>query len=189
MWVMEVWSILRFRCAGSAGAGQFYGMRRADDAPVARFATRPPASHATMSSMADRLRTAAIVLAVIGTAIAGYLTYVHYAGVSPVCEIAHGCEKVQTSDWSKLAGIPVALLGLLTYVAILGSLLLRGERPALLAAVLSLVGFGFSAYLTYREVFTIEAICIWCVGSAIVLTLLAIVTTARVVREPAVAAR
>jgi uncharacterized membrane protein len=135
--------------------------------------------------MADRLRLAGIVLAVLGTAIAAYLTYVHYAGISPACEIAHGCEKVQTSDWSKLAGVPVALLGLLTYVLILGALLVRGERAALVAAGLSLVGFGFSAYLTYREIFTIKAICIWCVGSAIVLTLLAIVSAARLLRDPA----
>jgi len=47
--------------------------------------------------MTDRLRTVAIAISVVGIAIAGYLTYVHYAGISPVCEIAHGCEKVQTS--------------------------------------------------------------------------------------------
>jgi uncharacterized membrane protein len=138
-----------------------------------------------MDSMTDRLRVVGILLAVIGTAIAGYLTYVHYAGISPVCEVAHGCEKVQTSDWSKLAGVPVALMGLLTYLLILAALVVRGERPALLAAMLSLVGFGFSAYLTYREIFTIKAICIWCIGSAIVLTALAILTTLRVLREPA----
>ena len=45
--------------------------------------------------MSDRLRLAAIVISAVGIAIAGYLTYVHYAGISPVCEIAHGCEKEQ----------------------------------------------------------------------------------------------
>jgi uncharacterized membrane protein len=50
---------------------------------------------------------------------------------------------------------------------------------------LSLVGFAFSAYLTYREVFTIHAICSWCVSSAILLTLLAVVSSVRVlVRRP-----
>ena len=48
----------------------------------------------------------------------------------------------------------------------------------------ALVGFGFSAYLTYRELFTIDAICPWCVASAIVMTLLAVVTTARLVLSP-----
>ena len=134
--------------------------------------------------MADRLRAAAIACCVLGLGIAGYLTYVHYAGVSPACEIAHGCEKVQSSEWSQLAGVPVALLGLLTYAGILAAILARGEGALIAAAGLSLVGFGFSAYLTYREVFTIEAICIWCVGSAIVLTMLAALTVARLLRAP-----
>ena len=101
--------------------------------------------------MTDRLRTVAIAISVVGIAIAGYLTYVHYAGISPVCEIAHGCEKVQTSEWSKVAGIPVAVLGLLGYVGILAALLIPGETAATAAAGMALIGVGFSAYLTYRE--------------------------------------
>ena len=49
---------------------------------------------------------------------------------------------------------------------------------------MSLVGFGFSAYLTYREIWSIEAICIWCVASAIVLTLLSVLCVARLLRAP-----
>jgi uncharacterized membrane protein len=140
--------------------------------------------------VSDRLRTAAIALSVIGLGIAGYLTYVHYAGISPVCEIAHGCEKVQTSEWSKVAGVPVALLGLLGYAAILTATLVRGETAATVAAGTALIGAGFSLYLTYREVFTIHAICIWCVASAVLMVALAIVTTVRLLRaEPAPAAR
>jgi len=130
----------------------------------------------------DRPKVAALALTAAGLAIAGYLTYVHYAGVSPVCEIAHGCEKVQTSQWADVAGVPVALLGLIGYAGILAALLLPGETASLAAALMASVGFGFSAYLTYREIFTIEAICIWCVGSAIILTLLTVLTTARLVR-------
>ena len=140
--------------------------------------------------MSDRLRTAAIALSLSGLAIAGYLTYVHYAGVSPVCEIAHGCEKVQTSQWSKVAGVPVALLGLLGYAAILGATLARGETALLAAAAAARVGAGFSAYLTYREVFTIHAICVWCVASAVLMVALAVVTTVRMLlAEPAGAPR
>jgi uncharacterized membrane protein len=137
--------------------------------------------------MSDRLRLAAIVISAVGIAIAGYLTYVHYAGISPVCEIAHGCEKVQTSEWSEVAGIPVAVLGLLGYAGILAALFVPGETGATAAAGMALVGAGFSAYLTYREVFTIEAICIWCVASAILMTVLAILTVVRLARQsPAV---
>lgn len=135
--------------------------------------------------MSDRLRTAAVACCALGLAVAGYLTYVHYAGVAPVCEIAHGCEKVQTSRWSEVAGVPVALLGLLGYAGILAALLAPGEAALTAAAGQALVGAGFSAYLTYREVFTIQAICIWCVISAALLVTLAVITVVRLLRaEP-----
>ncbi len=139
--------------------------------------------------MSDRaLRTAGLVLVVLGIAIAGYLVYVHYADIDPVCNIAHGCHKVQTSEYAKLAGIPVALLGLLGYLTLLGALLApQGEAARMVAALVALVGFGFSLYLTYRELFTIDAICQWCVGSAILMTGLAVVCTVRVLREPSAA--
>jgi uncharacterized membrane protein len=131
-----------------------------------------------------RLRLAAVVLAVIGLGVAAYLTYVHYEDIRPVCGLGGDCVKVQTSEWSKLAGIPVAVLGLIGYAVILVSLFVPGEEALIAGALTSLVGFGFSAYLTYREVFTIEAICQWCVASAILMTLLAIITTTRLVLSP-----
>jgi uncharacterized membrane protein len=128
----------------------------------------------------NRLRVATAVLAVVGIGIAGYLTYVHYAGINPICVSGSGgCEKVQTSKWADLGGIPVAVLGLAGYVCILGSLLLPEDLGQMVAALLSLIGVGFSAYLTYRELFTIHAVCQWCVASAIVMALLAIVSVAR----------
>jgi uncharacterized membrane protein len=137
--------------------------------------------------VSDRaLRTAGLVLAVLGIGVAGYLVYVHYADVDPVCNIAHGCHKVQTSEYAKLAGVPVALLGLIGYVVIFLSLVVpQTEWARMLAALTALVGFGFSMYLTYRELFTIDAICQWCVLSAVLMTLLAVVTTWRVVRVEA----
>jgi uncharacterized membrane protein len=139
----------------------------------------------------SRLRTAIAVLALVGTAIATYLTYVHYADVKALCVSGGGgCEKVQTSEFSKLAGIPVAVLGLVGYVLILASLWVRGEAGVMAGALLALAGFGFSAYLTYRELFTIDAICQWCVASAIVMTALAVLTVWRLLRvaEPEVQA-
>jgi uncharacterized membrane protein len=74
---------------------------------------------------------------------------------------------------------------LISYVLILLSLRMRGEQALLGGYALTLIAFAFSVYLTYREVFTIHAICSWCVASAIVFTLLAIVGALRVVRvEP-----
>jgi uncharacterized membrane protein len=133
--------------------------------------------------VSDRLlRRTALVLALAGLAVAGYLTYVHYAELEPLCGLGGDCERVQTSVYAEVAGVPVALLGLLGYALILASLVVPGDAGLVGGAALSLIGFGFSAYLTYRELFTIEAICSWCVASAVLLTLLAVVTSLRVVR-------
>jgi uncharacterized membrane protein len=134
-------------------------------------------------------RLAAIVVGVIGLGIASYLTIVHYTGGAPVCAIAHGCETVQKSDYSKLAGVPVALLGLIGYVGILGAMIRDDDNARSVAAFLSLLGFGFSAWLTYTELALINAICIWCVGSAICMTILAALNVSRVltVSEPELA--
>jgi uncharacterized membrane protein len=137
----------------------------------------------------SRLRIAIGVVALLGLGIAGYLTVVHYAGSDPVCAIAHGCATVQQSDYAKLAGVPVALLGLVGYVAILASLARDGEAWRTATAFLALAGFGFSAWLTYVEVAKLDAICIWCVGSAICMTLIAGLSVARVISAPPPSAR
>jgi uncharacterized membrane protein len=133
--------------------------------------------------LADRrLRIAILILCLLGIGDAGYLTYTHYAHVSVICALHGGCETVQHSSYSKLDGIPVSLLGLIGYIAIALSLLIRGELGRAFAFAVALIGFGFSMYLTYRELFTIHAICQWCVGSAVLMTALAIVTALRFLR-------
>ncbi len=131
------------------------------------------------------MRRASTLVAVAGLAIAGYLTVVHYAGGEPVCAIAHGCATVQKSHYAELAGVPVALLGLLGYLAILAALAPDRERERTVAAFVSLAGFGFSIWLTYVEVARLDAICIWCVASAICMTLLAGLSAVRLVAAPA----
>jgi uncharacterized membrane protein len=128
------------------------------------------------------LRRVGHALCATGIGIAGYLTYVHYAGLQPVCGISHGCETVQTSAYAALLGIPVAVLGLISYIVIFILLRLRGDGPRLTGYALTLIAFAFSVYLTYRELFTIHAICSWCVSSAIVFALLAIVGSRRVLQ-------
>ena len=123
---------------------------------------------------ARTLRIALMAMAVLGVGLASYLTYIHYAGIKPLCGRNGGsCEIVQTSQYSHLLGVPVALIGLIGYVLILGSLLAPEEERWRFATVaLILGGVGFSAYLTYREVFSLEKICEYCVSSAILLTLM-----------------
>jgi len=120
------------------------------------------------------LRRTLIVLTVLGTVLAAYLTYIHYSGIKPLCGKGGGsCEIVQTSQYSHLAGVPVALMGLIGYVLILITLLMReDERTRFATVALTLGGFAFSAYLTYREVFSLEKICEYCVSSAILMTIL-----------------
>jgi uncharacterized membrane protein len=135
--------------------------------------------------MSVRLHRVMLVLGVIGLGVAIYLTYVHYSGIQPACTAGGSCLKVQTSEWSKLAGVPVALIGLIGYVAIVASLLAPdGEETQLATLGLTLIGFGFSAYLTYRELFSIHAICEWCVSSAAILTLLLIGSVTRYLLGP-----
>lgn len=133
---------------------------------------------------ARTLRATLVVLAVVGVGLAAYLTYVHYSGETVLCTTAHNtCEQVQTSRYSKLAGVPVALMGLIGYVLIVGSLLAREtETTRFATAGVALGGFGFSAYLTYREVFTLHKICEWCVGSASLLTVIMCLSVWRFLR-------
>ena len=119
-------------------------------------------------------------LALLGLAISAYLTWVHYAGIEPVCTGISDCERVQSSDYAELVGIPVAVIGVVGYAAILASLRMRVEVTALL----SYVAVAFSAYLTWAEVFRIEAICQWCVVSALVSFAIAVLATLRALGAP-----
>ena len=119
-------------------------------------------------------------LALLGLAISVYLTYVHYAGIEPVCSSISNCERVQSSDYAELLGIPVAVLGIAGYAAILASLRLRVDVTALLAYL----AVAFSAYLTWAELFKIDAICQWCVASAIITLVIAVLATVRALGAP-----
>jgi uncharacterized membrane protein len=136
---------------------------------------------------ANPLVVAIAVIATIGMLIAAYLTYEHYVGLGGLlCLGGHAghssCQTVQSSTWSRLAGIPVAVLGLIGYVVLLGSLLIRGELGRAIGFLTALTGFGFSLYLTYREAFSIHAYCEWCLASAACMTLLVILTGIRFLR-------
>ena len=130
-----------------------------------------------------RMRMVMSALAAVGLVIAAYLTYVHYAEIQPFCTGISDCERVQSSDWSLIAGMPVALAGLMGYVGILVALRVRGEAGRLATALVAFTGFGYSAYLTWVELFRIDAICQWCVISAVLMAVLAVLAAVRVLRE------
>jgi uncharacterized membrane protein len=132
--------------------------------------------------VSDRsLRLAAGLVAVAGLVVAGYLTWVHFDDAALVCVAGGGCETVQESEYAEVAGVPVALLGLGAYAAIL-VLVAWDTPPARLgAAMLALVGLVFSMYLLALQLFVIDAICVWCLANDVVIApLLAALTTLRV---------
>jgi len=119
------------------------------------------------------LRGIATFLATLGIGVATYITIADSGGGSPVCVAgSHGCETVAASSYSHVFGVNIAVFGLSGYVVLLACALLRGDLPRMGGFLVSLVGFGYSFYLTYLELFKIEAICQWCVTSAILMTLL-----------------
>jgi uncharacterized membrane protein len=129
--------------------------------------------------MSERyLRWTVAGLALIGAGIAGYLTYTHFQGSPPVCLNGSGCEVVQKSPWSKLIGVPVALLGLLTYLSIYASTLVRHPLVKQVGVMLALVALGFNAYLLYIQEHEIGRYCTWCVSNEIVSLILAPVAIA-----------
>lgn len=128
------------------------------------------------------LRVAIGAVAVAGLAVSGYLTAVRAAGEDAACVVGGGCQTVQESEYSELAGIPVAVLGLLAYGALLVAALLPGPLGRALGLFTALVGVGFSAWLTYAELVLIEAVCAWCVTSAVLITLALILTAIRATR-------
>ena len=137
-----------------------------------------------MSERGTRLAVA--VVAAVGAGIAAYLTYVHYAGGTLACTTG-GCEKVQTSSYAEVAGVPVALVGLIGYLLILASAFVPGEVGAVIGGALTLIGFAFAMYLLYAQLAVIDAICQWCIGSDAVMTILLVVAILRlrtVVRGP-----
>ena len=129
--------------------------------------------------MSERgLRLATAVLALVGLGIAAYLTYVHYSGAAIACSTG-GCEKVQTSSYAELAGIPVAVIGLAGYALILLTAFVAGELGAVAAVALTLGGVAFAVYLIYVQVALIEAFCIWCLASDAVLAVLVVASLLR----------
>ena len=125
----------------------------------------------------DGLAIAQVVIAIAGMLVAIYLTIIDYTGVEPYCAGYGGCNTVQSSEYAFIGPVPVALLGVLGYLALLALRLARGrvgpeleDYLPLLAFGGSLIGLLYSAYLTYLEAFVILAWCLWCIASALLMT-------------------
>ena len=132
----------------------------------------------------DWLGIAKLVLTIIGVFITGYIFISEAFNTDTICprNATFNCDLVQHSIYSKIGPIPIIYLGFGAYLVILAILLFQKRVPLLqqrgkmIVFALTLFGFLFSAYLTYIEAFVLQAWCIWCLSSAITMTLLFIVS-------------
>lgn len=117
-----------------------------------------------------------LLLSLIGLIDAAYLTAKHYTGTPINCSFSNQCDKVTSSQYATAAGIPIALLGAIYYLAvfILSAIYLDGKRKNVLIFIgrLTIIGLLVSVWLIYLQLVVIKAICIYCVISAITSTLL-----------------
>jgi uncharacterized membrane protein len=130
---------------------------------------------------------AVLLLALAGLGVAGYLTYIETTKIAAVCGPVGDCNSVQSSPYAYLFGVlPVGLLGLAGYVTILAAwlagewLVPRWKAYTWLAIFgMALFGTAFSIYLTYLEPFVINAVCIWCLISAVLITLILLLSASQ----------
>lgn len=136
-----------------------------------------------MSRRSRWLLWASVGLSGLGIYVSGYLVTKRFTGGSLACTRWAQCDVVNNSVYSQLYGVPVSVIGLAGYLlllalalAALGTAGRTQHRILLLSLPLSLGGVGFSAYLTYLEIYVIEALCAWCVASAVIITLLFVIS-------------
>ena len=141
-----------------------------------------------MADIDKKLSIISKILAGIGLLDSLYLTYVKFANAYAICGPIGDCESVNSSQYSEVAGIPIALFGAAAYAVILALLFLEGryefmiDFSSLLVFGISLAGVLYSAYLTYIEIAVLKAICPYCVLSAIALVSIMILAIIRLVR-------
>ena len=133
--------------------------------------------YAAMTSPGRRLLIAIAVLAVAGAAVSSVSLYHHYGAESSFCDFSAtlNCDIVNRSIYSAILGIPVALIGILGYLALLAMATVfrgRAETPAVLVAA-SLAGLAFALYLTYIEGFVLAVWCVLCLSSLALITIIA----------------
>jgi uncharacterized membrane protein len=128
------------------------------------------------------LRRVIAFLAALGVGVATYIAIADSGGGAPVCIAGGtGCQTVADSSYSHLLGVNVAVFGIVAYLLLLASAFRADDVARLGGFLVALGGFGFSVYLTYIELFKIEAVCQWCVASAVLMTVLFLGTATRLI--------
>jgi uncharacterized membrane protein len=144
-----------------------------------------------IDKLAPFLSWATLALAILGALDATYLLIYKLTGNPQMCLGNGGCHNVNFSSFSEIYGIPVSVLGLAAYLAIAFILFLEArlklakENGPLAIFAISLGGVAFTAYLTYVEIYVINAICPFCVASAIIITFIFVLAIIRLVKQTA----
>ena len=140
--------------------------------------------------MDKRLSQITIALAILGLLVSIYMTIYKITANDSMCIGSKDCSIVNASRYAEVNGIPVALIGVLGYAAILGIHWLERkggffkENGSLILFGISLIGFLFTLWLIYVEIALIKAFCPFCITSQITMTLIFILSVIRVVRQP-----
>lgn len=140
--------------------------------------------------MDTRLSKIAIALAILGLLVSTYMTIYKITSNDSMCIGSKDCSVVNASRYAEIYGIPVAVLGVIGYAAILGVLVLERnpgffkQNASMLFFGLSLTGFLFTLYLIFVEVALIKAYCPFCIASQVTMTIIFILSVIRVVRQP-----
>ena len=140
--------------------------------------------------MDKRLKQITVALAVIGLLVSIYMTIYKMTSNEAMCIGSSGCSEVNASRYSEVNGIPVAVLGVGGYAAILALLFLEQkpgffeENGTMIFFGISLVGFLFTLYLIYVEAALLHAYCPFCLTSQAVMSLIFIISVIRLIRQP-----
>jgi len=140
--------------------------------------------------MEKRLSQLAIILTIIGLLVSIYMTIYKITSNDSMCIGSGDCKTVNASRYAEVYGIPVAVLGVAGYSAILAVLLLERkpgffqQNGTLLFFGLSLTGFLFTLYLIFVETVLIKAYCPFCITSQTAMTIIFILSVISLVRQP-----
>lgn len=140
--------------------------------------------------MDKRLTQLAIALSIIGLFVSIYMTVYKITSNEAMCVGSKDCSVVNASRYSEVNGIPVAVIGMAGYAAILGVLFLERkpgffqQNGTLIFFALSVTGFLFTIYLVFLEVALIKAYCPFCITSQVAMTLIFIISVIRVIKQP-----
>jgi uncharacterized membrane protein len=132
-----------------------------------------------------------LILAILGAIDSLYLLIYKLTGNNQMCLGNGGCHNVNFSPYSEIYGIPISLIGLIAYIVMALVIVLEPRLPILeengplILFGMSLIGVGFSVYLTYLELYVIHAICPFCVASAVIIVLLLVFAIIRLVKQTA----